>query len=57
MTLPLKITKYVHFRSMKRGRKELREGLDRFLSFYSPNHSMHECRCQNDDDSNRGRIV
>ena len=28
MTRPLKITKDVHFRSMKRGRKELREGVE-----------------------------
>jgi hypothetical protein len=28
MTRPLKITKPVHFRSMKRGRKELREGTE-----------------------------
>lgn len=28
MTRPLKITKAVHFRSMKRGRKELREGME-----------------------------
>jgi hypothetical protein len=28
MTRPLKITKAVHFRSMRRGRKELREGVE-----------------------------
>ena len=28
MTRPLKITKAVHFRSMRKGRKELREGVE-----------------------------